>query len=87
MNKKTAMEPVGTEELQERIAAIIPSATVAALDTLVEIMNDPKVDPKDRLRAASELLDRAWGKPTNSHPTRAKKRRAAEAKIIDMIGG
>lgn len=35
-----------------------------ALEVIRGVMNDPKAKPADRLAAASALLDRAMGKPT-----------------------
>lgn len=38
--------------------------TPAAIATLAEIMINPKAKESSRVAAAGELLDRAWGKPT-----------------------
>lgn len=37
--------------------------TEAAINTLVEIMNDPKSTKAARIQASLALLDRGWGKP------------------------
>ena len=37
--------------------------TNRAIQTLVEIANNPKVSASARVQAANALLDRAWGKP------------------------
>lgn len=36
--------------------------TERAIDTIAEIMNDPFAENRDRLKAASEMLDRGHGK-------------------------
>jgi hypothetical protein len=41
--------------------------TEAAVQTLVEIMNDPDAAPSARASAASSVLDRAWGRPEQSN--------------------
>ena len=40
--------------------------TESAVQTIVAIMNDPDLPPKDRLKAAQEILDRGHGKPINA---------------------
>jgi uncharacterized protein DUF5681 len=47
--------------IEMRLAA--RAHTVQALDTLVRIMRSRKAAASARVRAVSELLDRAWGKP------------------------
>jgi class 3 adenylate cyclase len=37
--------------------------TERAIDTIVEVMNDPFAENKDRLKAADSILDRGHGKP------------------------
>lgn len=38
--------------------------TEAAIETLVDVMGDDDAPPPARVSAASALLDRGWGKPT-----------------------
>ncbi|HRY15427.1 MAG: hypothetical protein KDJ31_14545 [Candidatus Competibacteraceae bacterium] len=38
--------------------------TKEAIETLVNLMRDETKEASCRVRAAQELLDRAWGKPT-----------------------
>jgi hypothetical protein len=40
--------------------------TQQAIDTLAAIMNDPKVPPASRVSAATAILDRGHGKPTQA---------------------
>ena len=40
--------------------------TPKALATLEEVMDDPKAPPAARVGAATAVLDRAWGRPTQS---------------------
>lgn len=37
--------------------------TEQAIQTLVEVMNNPKAQSRSRVSAAQSLLDRGWGKP------------------------
>lgn len=37
-----------------------------ALNVLVEVMRDPLSEPRDRLRAANDLLERGYGKATQA---------------------
>jgi hypothetical protein len=37
-----------------------------ALDVLVEVMRDPLSEPRDRLKAANDLLERGYGKATQA---------------------
>ena len=40
--------------------------TPKALATLEQVMDDPKAPPAARVGAATAVLDRAWGRPTQS---------------------
>ena len=46
------------------IVAVLQKNTKKAINTVLEIMNDPESGKSVRLQAASILLDRALGKPT-----------------------
>lgn len=57
----------------------------SAMDTIVDVMTDPWAENKDRLNAAKEVLDRAYGKPTSTVvtlPPNARQRQQA-AKLTD----
>jgi hypothetical protein len=46
------------------IRSLARAHTEAAINALVGIMNQEKAPPAARVSAASVLLDRGWGKPT-----------------------
>lgn len=50
----------------ETIAQLARAHTAEALSTLVEVCNGKGNEPKDRVSAANAILDRGWGKPTES---------------------
>lgn len=51
---------------RQHISVICREYTKDAVLTLVEIMTDPNAHTPSRIRAASEILDRGWGKsPVN----------------------
>ena len=56
------------EELREAgrdaVRALITASTEDSVYTLIDVRDDPKSRPSDRIAAARELLDRAFGKPT-----------------------
>ena len=49
------------------IASLARSHTESALNVLSAIMNARNAAPSARVAAAAALLDRGWGKPTQSH--------------------
>src|ERR1700676_4842408 len=64
--------PSGKPKLPEAIEAkrIVADVKVAAreltpdaIDTLEQVMKDPKAPPAARVGAATAILDRGWGKP------------------------
>jgi len=56
--------PLGRPKSDATIKELARSQTEAALNTLAEIMQNPKAPPSARVHAASALLDRGWGKPS-----------------------
>lgn len=48
------------------VKAAARDLTPQALGTLQTIMNDPKAPPAARVGAATAVLDRGWGRPTQS---------------------
>ena len=51
---------------KQHISAIAREYTKDAVETLVEIMGDNQAPPSARVKAATEILDRGWGKaPVN----------------------
>jgi uncharacterized protein DUF5681 len=51
-----------------RVVADVKAAardlTLDAMDTLKQVMKNPKAPPAARVGAATAILDRGWGKPT-----------------------
>jgi len=56
--------PLGRPKSDATIKELARTQTEAALNTLAEIMQNPKAPPSARVHAASALLDRGWGKPS-----------------------
>lgn len=54
--------PSGTVHVRE----LAKQHTEAAVQALLNVMNDLDAPAKDRIAAALGLLDRAWGKPANT---------------------
>jgi hypothetical protein len=48
------------------VKAAAREMTPKALATLEQVMDDPKAPPAARVGAATAVLDRAWGRPTQS---------------------
>jgi hypothetical protein len=48
------------------VKATAREMTPEALSTLRTVMNDPKAPPSARVGAATAVLDRGWGRPTQS---------------------
>jgi hypothetical protein len=46
------------------VKAAARELTLDAMDTLKQVMKDPKAPPAARVGAATAILDRGWGKPT-----------------------
>lgn len=58
--------PSGRPKALISVREMARGMTEQALDTLSKIMLDEKAKPSERAQAASAILDRAWGKPTQS---------------------
>ena len=56
--------PSGRPKSDKTIQELAQKHTVTALNTLVAIAQDTKVNPKARINACTALLDRGWGKPS-----------------------
>ncbi len=56
--------PGGRPKALVDLKALARTHTREAIDTLVQIMSGPKIAPAARVQAASALLDRGYGKPT-----------------------
>jgi hypothetical protein len=61
--KGVSGNPGGRPKAVKAVMELAQQHTAAAIETLVEIHTDSKVDPRARVAAASALLDRALGKP------------------------
>lgn len=54
--------PSGRRKQDPAIVALLKSKSLSAANTLVELMENPKVSPKVRCQAAEVILDRVYGK-------------------------
>lgn len=55
--------PTGRPKVDKTIRDLARAHTQDALNTLIEIANNPKSQAAVRVQAANAILDRAWGKP------------------------
>lgn len=53
------------QQVRRDLKAVAKQNSPEAFRTLLEIMRDTTVGVQHRLNAASQILDRGWGKPTN----------------------
>jgi hypothetical protein len=71
------------------VREIAQQHTVAAVETLVEIMRDEEAPPAARATAAVAILDRAWGRPTqmivSAHLGARGARDFTEAELLAII--
>ena len=58
--------PGGRPKVDVSIRDLAREFTPQAIDTLAEICSNKKASPSARVSAASAILDRGWGKPTQS---------------------
>ena len=56
--------PAGRPKSNSNIREIAKLHTAEAIQTLLDIMQDPKASHTARVHAADSILNRAWGKPT-----------------------
>ena len=56
--------PGGRPKIPRDVKEAARAMSIEALDTLGEIMRDPKQTGAARVAAANSILDRAWGKAT-----------------------
>lgn len=54
--------PSGRPKLPEEFKELAKTNSVTALQKVIDILNNPESDNKDRLKAAEIIMDRAWGK-------------------------
>ena len=59
-------ETVEAHKIIADVKAAAREMTPEALSTLKTVMNDPKAPPAARVGAATAVLDRGWGRPTQS---------------------
>jgi hypothetical protein len=57
-------ETIEARRVVADVKAAARELTLDAMDTLKEVMKDPKAPPAARVGAATAILDRGWGKPT-----------------------
>lgn len=58
--------PNGRPKIPEDVKEAFKNATPKAIETLQTILDNPEARDGDKIRAAEIILDRAWGKPTQS---------------------
>ncbi len=58
--------PSGRPKEDSRVKELARVHTKSAIETLAEIMINPKEKGAPRVAAATALLDRGWGKPTQT---------------------
>jgi hypothetical protein len=57
-------ETIEARRVVADVKAAARELTLDAMDTLKLVMKDPKAPPAARVGAATAVLDRGWGKPT-----------------------
>ena len=57
-------ETIEARRVVADVKAAARDLTLDAMDTLKQVMKDPKAPPAARVGAATAILDRGWGKPT-----------------------
>jgi hypothetical protein len=81
-----ALERAPPESTPALIRALARANAKDALDVLVEIMGDENVTASTRVIAATEVLDRAWGKPapaSNDEPDHPLRLETIRRIIVD----
>jgi hypothetical protein len=58
------LETIEARRVVADVKAAARELTLDAMDTLKLVMKDPKAPPAARVGAATAILDRGWGKPT-----------------------
>ena len=58
--------PGGRPKTVKEVIELARSRTALAIETLAKICMDPKVPPSARVSAATALLDRGYGKPSQN---------------------
>ena len=56
--------PGGRPKMDDETKTILKAAAPDAARLMVEMMNDPKIQPKLRMQAAEVVMDRVYGKAT-----------------------
>jgi hypothetical protein len=58
--------PSGRPKIPEEFKELAKKYSVTALKKVIEIMENEEADNRDQLRASEIIMDRAWGKSTQS---------------------
>lgn len=58
--------PGGRPRVLEQVREVARAQTAKMIGVLVGIANDPQAPPAARVSAANAVLDRAWGKPSQT---------------------
>jgi hypothetical protein len=77
--------PLGRPKLPAEIREAALAHTPAAIETLAQIMQDPKVPPGVRVTAADKIMDRALGKAPQQVDVKGEKRDLLEYSIADLV--
>lgn len=62
-NSAGAVRRTVPRSYRQSLSSLCREHTIDAVNTLVTIMNDDFARPSDRIKAASEILDRGYGRP------------------------
>jgi len=82
--RKWMKQPKVSQAIQSEVRQRLESGAVAAVNTMREFMEHPDVDPKVRMNAAKDLLDRAGYKPDHLHTSADQ--RMQNASVNEMMG-
>lgn len=66
IQKGQVLNPGGRPKIPEEFKQLAKENSLVALQKVIEILNNPKSKNSERLKAAEIIMDRAWGKPTQS---------------------
>lgn len=70
--KGVSGNPGGRPKEVAEVRALAKEHSAMAVTTLADIAGDEQVDPRARVAAATALLDRGWGRPSQDIQVRAQ---------------
>lgn len=77
--------PSGRPKSNDVIVALAQACTVEAIETLAQIMRDESKPTAARVSAATALLDRGYGKPTQALSLAGNEDQAQPLSLIRMV--